>query len=61
MMVKLADIEEGAVFADGKGAKTILKERIILRLDEAIGEAKKLWNLQVFLAHILMVCTMEDI
>ena len=40
MMVKLADIEEGAVFADGKVQKSIKREDH-LRLDEAIGEAKK--------------------
>jgi choline dehydrogenase-like flavoprotein len=41
MMVKLADIEEGAVFADGKVQKTIKKEDH-MHLDEAIGEAKKI-------------------
>jgi choline dehydrogenase-like flavoprotein len=41
MMVKLADIEEGAVYADGKVQKTI-KEEDHLRLGEAIGEAKKI-------------------
>jgi len=41
IMVKLADIEEGAVFADGKVQKTIKKEDH-LRLDEAIGGAKKI-------------------
>lgn len=41
IMVKLADIEEGAVFADGKVQKTI-KEEDHLRLDKAIGEAKKI-------------------
>lgn len=41
VMVKLADIEEGAVFADGKVHKTIKKEDYA-RLDDAIGEAKKI-------------------
>ncbi|MEL7671044.1 GMC family oxidoreductase N-terminal domain-containing protein [Methanobacterium sp.] len=41
VMVKLADIEEGAVFADGKVQKTIKKEDYT-RLDDAIGEAKKI-------------------
>lgn len=41
IMVKLADIEEGAVFENGKVQKTIKKEDH-LRLDEAIGEAKKI-------------------
>lgn len=41
VMVKLADIEEGAVFADGKVQKTIKKEDH-LRLEGAIGEAKKI-------------------
>jgi choline dehydrogenase-like flavoprotein len=41
VMVKLADIEEGAVFADGKVQKTIKREDH-LRLDEAIGEAKRI-------------------
>ncbi len=41
MMVKLADIEEGAVFADGKVQKTVKREDHI-RLDEAVGEAKKI-------------------
>jgi choline dehydrogenase-like flavoprotein len=41
MMVKLADIEEGAVFANGKVQKAIKREDH-LRLDEAIGEAKKI-------------------
>ena len=41
VMVKLADIEEGAVFADGKVQKTIKREDH-LRLDEAIAEAKKI-------------------
>ncbi len=41
MMIKLADIEEGAVFEDGKVQKSIKKEDHI-RLDEAIGEAKKI-------------------
>lgn len=41
IMVKLADIEEGAVFADGKVQKSMKKEDH-LRLDEAIGKAKKI-------------------
>lgn len=41
VMVKLADIEGGAVFADGKVQKTIKREDH-LRLDEAVGEAKKI-------------------
>lgn len=41
IMVKLADIEEGAVFADGKVQKAI-KEEDHLRLGEAIGKAKKI-------------------
>ncbi|MGZ7209084.1 MAG: GMC family oxidoreductase N-terminal domain-containing protein [Methanobacterium sp.] len=41
IMVKLADIEEGAVFKDGKVQKSIKKEDH-LRLDEAIGAAKKI-------------------
>jgi len=41
IMVKLADIEEGAVFADGKVQKAI-KEEDHLRLDEAIGKAKQI-------------------
>ncbi|HEX3013625.1 MAG TPA: GMC family oxidoreductase N-terminal domain-containing protein, partial [Methanobacterium sp.] len=41
VMVKLADIEEGAVFADGKVQKTIKREDH-LRLEEAVGEAKKI-------------------
>ncbi|MGF7117063.1 GMC family oxidoreductase N-terminal domain-containing protein [Methanobacterium oryzae] len=41
IMVKLADIEEGAVFEDGKVQKTI-KEDDNIRLDHAIGEAKKI-------------------
>ncbi|HML05496.1 MAG TPA: GMC family oxidoreductase N-terminal domain-containing protein [Methanobacterium sp.] len=41
MMVKLADIEEGAVFENGKVQKAIKKEDH-LRLDEAIGVAKKI-------------------
>lgn len=41
IMVKLADIEEGAVFADGKVEKTIKNEDHI-RLDGAINEAKKI-------------------
>jgi choline dehydrogenase-like flavoprotein len=39
IMVKLADIEEGAVFADGKVQKSINKEDH-LRLDEAISKAQ---------------------
>ncbi|MGB9978906.1 GMC family oxidoreductase N-terminal domain-containing protein [Methanobacterium sp.] len=41
VMVKLADMEEGAVFADGKVQKVIKREDH-LRLDGAIGEAKKI-------------------
>jgi choline dehydrogenase-like flavoprotein len=41
IMVKLADIEEGAVFADGKVQKSI-KDEDHLRLDEAIGKAKQI-------------------
>ncbi len=41
IMVKLADIEEGAVFADGKVQKTIKREDHA-RLDAAIREAKKI-------------------
>ncbi|MGZ7160049.1 MAG: GMC family oxidoreductase N-terminal domain-containing protein, partial [Methanobacterium sp.] len=41
IMVKLADIEEGAVFKDGKVQKSIKKEDH-LRLDEAIEVAKKI-------------------
>lgn len=41
IMVKLADIEEGAVFADGKVQKTIKKEDH-LRLSGAIEQAKKI-------------------
>ncbi len=41
IMVKLADIEEGAVFADGKVQKAIKKEDH-LRLDEAIEVAKNI-------------------
>ena len=41
VMVKLADIEEGAVFSDGKVQKAVNRKDYI-RLDEAIGEAKKI-------------------
>lgn len=41
VMVKLADIEEGAVFADGKVQKTIKKEDRF-RLDEAVEKVKKI-------------------
>ncbi len=41
IMVKLADIEKGTVFADGKVQKNIEKEDH-LHLDEAIGEARKI-------------------
>lgn len=41
IMVKLADIEEGAVFIDGKVQKTV-KEEDHLRLNDAIEEAKKI-------------------
>ncbi|MGB9936639.1 MAG: FAD-dependent oxidoreductase [Methanobacterium sp.] len=41
IMVKLADIEEGAVFGNGKVQKSIKKEDH-LRLDEAIGKAKQI-------------------
>lgn len=40
LMVKLADIEEGAVFADGKVQKSIKREDHS-RLDDAINQAKK--------------------
>ncbi len=41
VMVKLADIEEGSVFADGKVQKAI-KDEDHLRLDAAIGKAKQI-------------------
>lgn len=41
VMVKLADIEEGSVFANGKVQKAI-KDEDRIRLEEAIGEAKKI-------------------
>lgn len=41
IMVKLADIEDGAVFADGKVQKAIKKEDHI-RLNEAVDVAKKI-------------------
>lgn len=44
IMVKLADIEEGAVFADGKVQKAI-KDEDYLRLDEAIGKAEEIMEL----------------
>lgn len=41
VMVKLADIEEGTVFSDGRVQKTIKKEDH-LRLEDAVGEVKKI-------------------
>lgn len=41
IMVKLADIEEGSVFADGKVQKSI-KDEDHLRLDAAIGKSKQI-------------------
>ncbi len=44
LMVKLADIEEGSVFANGKVQKSI-KDEDHIRLEKAIGEAKKIMEL----------------
>lgn len=44
VMVKLADIEEGAVFENGKVQKT-LKDEDYRRLEVAIGEAKQIMEL----------------